>query len=92
MSSDDPAVTDPGLFRVIFENDHVRMLEQRDRPGDETHAHRHPDSVVSTLASFRRRMGHGGRCVDVEIPAGAVRWVGAQEHSGQASSSYGATS
>lgn len=82
MSSDDPAITDPDHYRVIFENDRVRVLEYRDRPGDQTHPHRHPDSVMYTLTSFRRRISHSGRCVDIEIPAGSVRWVGAQEHSG----------
>jgi hypothetical protein len=82
MSSDDPTVTDPDLYRVIFENERVRVLEYRDAPGDCTHPHRHPDSVMYTLTSFRRRVSAGGRHVDVEIPAGSVRWVGAQEHSG----------
>ncbi len=34
MSSDDPTVTDPDLYRVIFENDRVRVLEYRDGPGE----------------------------------------------------------
>src|SRR5215207_2405810 len=29
----DPTYTDPGLYRVVFENDRVRVLEYRDRPG-----------------------------------------------------------
>src|SRR5829696_1764435 len=29
----DPTFTDPGLYRVVFENDRVRVLEYRDRPG-----------------------------------------------------------
>ncbi|HSR28072.1 MAG TPA: cytoplasmic protein, partial [Actinomycetes bacterium] len=33
----DPTITDPGLYRVVFENDRVRVLEHRDRPGDRTH-------------------------------------------------------
>jgi len=82
MSSDDPTVTDPDLYRVIFENDRVRVLEYRDGPGDQTHPHRHPDSIMYALTSFHRRISHGGHSVDVEIPAGAVRWVGAQEHAG----------
>ncbi|MBM2615220.1 cytoplasmic protein [Actinoplanes sp. LDG1-06] len=83
MSSDDPVVTDPGLYRVIFENDRVRVLEYRDKPGDRTHRHRHPDTVMYTLTAFRRRISAGAQSVDVELPAGAVRWVGAQEHSGE---------
>ncbi|GAA3298828.1 cytoplasmic protein [Dactylosporangium vinaceum] len=79
---DDPAVTDPEHYTVIFENERVRVLEYRDQPGDRTHPHRHPDSVMYTLTAFRRRVTSGERAVEVDIPAGAVRWVGAQEHVG----------
>jgi hypothetical protein len=82
MPSHDPTVTDPELYKVIFENDRVRVLEYRDRPGDRTRPHRHPDSVMYTLTSFRRRVSAGEREVEVDLPAGAVRWVGAQEHVG----------
>ena len=34
--SDDPLVTNPGLYRLVMENDRVRVLEYRDRPGDRT--------------------------------------------------------
>jgi hypothetical protein len=83
LESHDPALTDGDLYTVIFENERVRVLEYRDRPGDRTHPHGHPDSVMYTLSSFRRRITSGERSVDVDIPAGAVRWVGAQEHSGE---------
>jgi quercetin dioxygenase-like cupin family protein len=79
----DPAVTDPELYKVIFENDRVRVLEYRDAPGARTHPHRHPDTVMYTLSSFRRRISAGGREVEVELPAGQVRWVAAQEHAGE---------
>lgn len=79
----DPAVTDAEFYKVIFENDRVRVLEYMDQPGDQTHPHRHPDSVMYTMSAFRRRISDGEREVDVELPAGAVRWVGAQEHSGR---------
>ena len=81
--SDDPALTDPDLYAVVFENDRVRVLEYRDQPGDQTHSHRHPDSVMYTLSSFRRRVSSGGRAVELELPAGEVRWLGAQEHLGE---------
>jgi quercetin dioxygenase-like cupin family protein len=81
--SDDPTVTDPDLYKVIFENERVRVLEYRDRPGDRTHPHRHPDSVMFTLTAFQRRVSAGGRQVAVDIDAGQVRWVAAQEHTGE---------
>lgn len=83
MSHDDPTVTDPALYKVIFENERVRVLEYRDQPGDRTHLHRHPDSVMVTLSAFRRRVTAGGRSVDVDLSAGEARWLSAQEHTGE---------
>ncbi|HEY3472040.1 MAG TPA: cytoplasmic protein [Amycolatopsis sp.] len=79
----DPADTNPDLYRVVFENERVRVLEYLDRPGDRTAPHRHPDSVMVTLSSFSRRISAGGREVRVDLPAGQVRWLSAQEHSGE---------
>jgi hypothetical protein len=89
LESHDPAVTDPELYRVVFENDRVRVLEYRDEPGDRTHTHRHPDSVMYTLGEFRRRVSSGDRHIDVELAAGQVRWLDAQEHLGENTGSTG---
>lgn len=79
----DPAITDPAFYTVIFENDRVRVLEYQDQPGDRTTVHRHPDSVMYTLSSFRRRITHGDQRVDIDLAAGQARWVGAQQHAGE---------
>ncbi|WP_223885666.1 cupin domain-containing protein [Nocardia colli] len=68
---------------MIFENERVRVLEYRDRPGDRTQPHNHPDSVLYPLNSFRRRITANGQQVEVALAQGQVRWVGAQEHSGE---------
>lgn len=78
----DPVVVNAELYRVVFENDRVRVLEYTDEPGDRTLPHAHPDSVMVTLSSFRRRLSAPGREVDVELPAFDVRWLDAQEHWG----------
>ena len=80
---DDPTVTDPDLCRVVFENDRVRVLEYHDHPGDRTHPHAHPDSVMVTLTSFSRRLHGDGRQVEVDLEAGVVHWLDAQEHAGE---------
>ncbi len=79
----DPIVTDPDRYHVIFANDRVRVLEYRDEPGARTRPHRHPDSVMVTLTGFRRRVTADGRAVELELAAGQVRWLGAQEHTGE---------
>src|SRR5918994_2971753 len=80
---DDPTVTDPDKYKLVFENERVRVLEYRDRPGDRTSPHRHPDSVMYTLSGFKRRLIHGEQQRDVELEAGSVNWLAAQEHSGE---------
>ncbi len=78
----DPVEVSPELYHVVFENDRVRVLEYRDTPGDQTRPHQHPDSVMVTLSSFKRRLRSGGREVELELPAFQARWLDAQEHSG----------
>jgi quercetin dioxygenase-like cupin family protein len=79
----DPVDTNPGLYRVVMENDRVRVLEYIDKPGDKTTPHRHPESVMLTLNSFRRRLVSGEQQRDVEMEAGETTWLPAQEHYGQ---------
>jgi hypothetical protein len=79
----DPVQTNPDHYRVVFENDRVRVLEYTDTPGVRTEPHEHPDSVMVTLSSFRRRLIHGDQQRDVEITAGGAHWVPAQRHAGE---------
>jgi hypothetical protein len=80
----DPTVTDGDKYRVVFENDEVRVLEYRDEPGQRTQPHEHPASVMITLSDFDRRLvGAGGEARDVTLTHGQVRWLDAQTHSGE---------
>jgi hypothetical protein len=79
----DPAVTNPDHYKVVFENERVRVLEYSDRPGEQTTQHAHPDSVMYTLSTFRRRLhAADGTTRDVEIGAGTTGWLPAQQHAG----------
>jgi quercetin dioxygenase-like cupin family protein len=79
----DPAVSNPQHYRVVYENERVRVLEYRDEPGDRTTPHRHPDSLMYTLSAFRRRLVSGADQRDAEIPAGMTGWLPAQQHHGE---------
>ena len=79
----DPVETNPDHYAVVFENDRVRVLEYKDRPGDRTTPHEHPDSVMHTLSAFRRRLQSGDAHRDVEMPAGLTGWLPAQQHAGE---------
>ena len=79
---EDPVATNPEWYHVVFENERVRVLEYLDHPGDQTKPHAHPDSVMITASSFDRRLVLGTQEAVVHIPAGEVRWLDAQVHSG----------
>jgi hypothetical protein len=79
----DPVETNPDHYAVVFENDRVRVLEYKDRPGHRTTPHEHPDSVMHTLSAFRRRLHSGDAHRDVEMPAGLTGWLPAQQHAGE---------
>jgi beta-alanine degradation protein BauB len=70
----DPTSTDPDKYSVVFENDLVRVLEYRDQPGQKTSPHEHPNSVMHTLSSFRRRLiAASGESRDVSLAQGETR-------------------
>ena len=79
----DPAVTNPQHYKVVYENDKVRVLEYTDQPGDKTTPHEHPDSVMYTLSSFRRRLVSDDMEREVELAAGITGWLPAQQHHGE---------
>ena len=79
----DPVESNPEHYKVVFENDRVRVLEYTDLPGDRTTPHRHPDSVMYTLSAFRRRLVSGDLRREVELEAGSTNWLSAQEHYGE---------
>ena len=79
----DPVETNPNNYKVVFENDQVRVLEYTDIPGHITTPHYHPDSVLYTLSSFRRRLHSEHGQTDMEIAAGTTGWLPAQTHAGE---------
>jgi beta-alanine degradation protein BauB len=79
----DPTGTDPDKYKVVFENQRVRVLEYLDEPGAKTSPHDHPDSVMITLSGFDRRLTLGDQSRDVTLTPHEIRWLDAQTHSGE---------
>ncbi|PRB12585.1 cupin domain-containing protein [Microbacterium sp. MYb62] len=83
MITDDPTLTNPDHYRTLWENEHVRVLDYTDEPGDETTPHDHPNSILVTLSDFSRRLSLGERTFDTVLAAGQAVWLPAQRHSGE---------
>jgi hypothetical protein len=80
----DPVKTDSDKYKVVLENERVRVLEYRDKPGDKTTMHTHPDFVVVSRSAFKRRLIlPGGKTAEREFKAGDVMWSDAQLHIGE---------
>jgi hypothetical protein len=82
--SRDPVVTDGDKYKVILENDRIRVLEYRDSPGQRTSPHHHPDYVLCALSAFKRKLVlSDGREAVREFRPGEVAWGKAQSHIGE---------
>jgi rhodanese-related sulfurtransferase len=76
--------TDPDKYKVIFENDRVRVIDYRDKPGEKTKLHHHPDAVLYMLSSFKRKLTlENGKSVVVDIKGGEAVWNDEQSHIGE---------
>jgi quercetin dioxygenase-like cupin family protein len=83
-SAEDPAHTDGGKYKVLLENETVRVLEYRDQPGERTAQHRHPRFVVYAVQPFKRRLTlEDGRVMKREFKAGDVLYSNGESHIGE---------
>jgi hypothetical protein len=84
LAHDDPAHTDGDKYKVVFENDKVRVLEYKDLPGEITHQHRHPDFVLYAVSAFKRKIKlPDGKEMVREFKGGEVMWSNGQVHVGE---------
>lgn len=80
----DPLVTDPDKYKLILENDCVRVLDYTDRPGESTQQHKHPPFVLYALSPFKRGLTLGdGKVLERQFGVGDVMWSPAQVHVGE---------
>ena len=80
----DPVATDSDKYKVVLENDRVRVLEYRDSPGQRTSPHHHPDFVLCALSAFTRKfvLADGKEAVR-DVSPGQVAWGKAHSHIGE---------
>ena len=80
----DPTVVAPKSYRVVFENDRVRVLEYKNRPGVGPCGrgrHYHPAHLDIFLSEFAGQMTHeDGRVTNGKATVGQVAWFGAEWH------------
>jgi len=78
----DPVKLDPKQYKVVFENDQVRVLHVKIGPGQTTPLHEHAlNRVVTYLSDQKIRVTTpDGKSDVVERKAGEVGWAGPAKH------------
>jgi beta-alanine degradation protein BauB len=83
-AAQDPLQTDGDKYKLLTENDRVRVLEYRDQPGEKTHQHRHPAFVLYAMSPFKRQLTlPDGKTMMREFKAGDVLYSDDQTHIGE---------
>jgi len=81
----DAVTANPRAFRVVLENERVRVLEYRSRPGLGVCGqgmHFHPDRVTISLTPAKLKVTNAeGKAMIRKIPAGFVFFARAETHS-----------
>lgn len=81
---DDPMTVDPDHYKVLLDNDRVRVLEFRGAPGNKTPMHSHPGYVTYSFNGGKTKFTYPkGKPVEAVTQAGEVRWHKAETHSGE---------
>jgi quercetin dioxygenase-like cupin family protein len=77
----DPAQVDPEHYKVLLDNEYVRVLDVRLKPGEKTPIHSHPNLVVYSLTGGTiKSTTADGKTTTVTTKAGQVGWRDAQTH------------
>jgi beta-alanine degradation protein BauB len=71
----DPVKTSPRYYKVLLENDRVRVLEYRLKPGEKEAMHSHPAGVVYVLSGTKLKVTYpDGRTEERGATAGETVW------------------
>jgi lactoylglutathione lyase len=77
----DPVKLSPQYYKVLIDNDEVRVLEYRLKPGEKEPMHSHPRGFVYYLANAKLRVSFpDGKIEESELKVGEAHWRAALTH------------
>ena len=76
----DPLVIASNVYKILNENEKVRVLEVIFKPGDVAKMHHHPNHVVYAKSGGKLNFLSGGKMQDMDIKTGSVLFLDAQDH------------
>jgi quercetin dioxygenase-like cupin family protein len=83
-AAQDPATAAPQNYTVLFENDRVRVLEHRSRPGEKVPMHSHQAHLGYVLSAGKVKFTFpDGQTTEVDAKAGEVLWLDPVSHAAE---------
>lgn len=74
----------PETHKVLLENDQVRVLGVRIKPGETVGMHSHPTNVIYYLSDGKLKLTYpDGKTEEREVKAGAAVWSDAATHAAE---------
>jgi beta-alanine degradation protein BauB len=69
-----------GTIKTILENDRVRVLDVRFKPGDKEATHSHPDHVICVLKGGKMKVTSSAKAQVIDFKSGQATFLKAQSH------------
>lgn len=81
LYAQDPLAVAPDMYRLVFENERVRVMEVSFQPGQKIAPHSHPDHFAYVLEPGQLRISKtDGSAMDADLQVGQVLWIPAETH------------
>ena len=78
----DPLEVAPDMYKLIYENDRVRVMQVTFQVGGKIAEHSHPDHFLHVLEGGNLQITKAdGTVTDAELKVGDVIWINAETHS-----------
>ena len=80
----DPLEVGPNIYKLLFENDRVRVMEVTFQPGDKIGFHSHPDHYAYILSGGNLLLRYeDGTTKNLDGKTGDVIWINAETHAAE---------
>jgi beta-alanine degradation protein BauB len=81
MEYPDPKLVAGDVYKLVMENDRVRVFDVRFKPGQKAVMHGHPDHVVYVLTDGTLKLTlPDGKSQVIPLKAGQAMWIDAGPH------------
>lgn len=81
MTAPDPTAVAGNVYKLLLENERVRVFDVIFKPGEVAAMHSHPDHIVYVIKDATLRLAFpNGTSQDIAVTAGQALFLGAQAH------------